>query len=96
MRPKLSNESIGYLNYETRLNEQLAKVISYEGSYRFINSEYPYFSTTKCYWLNTPYNESKQFVIKKIDETYSKIYGEDKTTECSIVPVIEVAKKNLK
>ena len=96
MRPKLSNESIGYLNYETRLNEQLAKVISYEGSYRFINSEYPYFSTTKCYWLTTPYNESKQFVIKKIDETYSKIYGEDKTTECSIVPVIEVAKKNLK
>lgn len=96
MRPNLSNEAIGFLNYGTRLSDQMAKVISYEGRYRFINSEYPYFATTKCYWLNTPYNDTKQFVIKKIDETYSSIYGEDKTTECSIVPVIEVAKKNLK
>ena len=95
MRPKLSNESIGYLNYGTRINDQLAKVIKYEGSYRFINNEYPYFSTTKCYWLNTTYNDTKQFAIRKIDDTYSKIYGEDKTSECSIVPVIEVAKTNL-
>lgn len=95
MRPNLSNEVIGYLNYGTRLEEQINKVITYNGNYRFTNTTYPYFSTTKCYWLNTTYNDTKQFALKKMDETYSKIYGEDKTTECSIVPVLEVSKKNL-
>ena len=96
MRPKLSNEAIGYLNYGTRTTAQINKAISYGGSFRFINEEYPYFSSTKCYWLNTNYKDNKQFALKKIDETYSKVYGEDKTTECSIVPVIEVAKDKLR
>lgn len=95
MRPSLSNEVIGYLSYSTRMQDSINKVISYNGSYRFVNDTYPYFSTTKCYWLNTTYNDDKQFALQKIDDTYSKVYGEDKTTECSIVPVIEVAKKNL-
>lgn len=95
MRPNLSNEIIGYLHYGTRLTDQINKVISYNGSYRFANEKYPYFTTTKCYWLNTSYNNDNQFALKKIDEEYSKIYGENKNTECSIVPVIEVAKKNL-
>lgn len=96
MRPKLSNEAIGYLNYGERTTTQINKAISYEGSFRFLTSEYKYFSTTKCYWLNTKYNETKQFALKKIDETYSKLYGEDKIAECSIVPVIEVAKDKLR
>ena len=96
MRPKLSNEAIGYLNYGIRTTSQINKAISYDGSFRFINEEYPYFSSTKCYWLNTNYKDNKQFALKKIDETYSKVYGEDKTTECSIVPVIEVAKDKLR
>ena len=95
MRPNLSNEIIGYLHYGTRLTDQINKVISYNGSYRFANEKYPYFTTTKCYWLNTSYNNDNQFALKKIDEEYSKIYGEHKNTECSIVPVIQVAKKNL-
>ena len=96
MRPKLSNEAIGYLNKEERITSQINKAITYNGGFRFVNDNYPYFSTAKCYWLNTNYNDNKNFAIKKIDETYSKVYGEDKTTECSIVPVIEVAKDKLR
>ena len=116
MRPKLSNEAIGYLNYigtveypvnsgityEGRIASQINKVTTSQGSFRFTNSEYPYFSTAKCYWLNNTYNEGKHFALKRIDDTYSKIYGQDindengNTQECSIVPVIEVSKANLK
>lgn len=95
MRPKLSNEAIGYLDYDTRMTDQINEVISYNGNYRFTNTTYPYFSTTKCFWLDTTYNDTKHFALQKIDDTYSKIYGEEKTTECSIIPVLEVAKKNL-
>ena len=95
IRPNLSNIPIGYLNYENRLANQMTNVISYSGSYRFTNSHYPYFSSTKCYWLSNTYNETKHFALKKIDDNYSKIYGEEKTTECSIVPVLEVSKKTL-
>ena len=96
IRPKLSNESIGYLNYGNRVETQINKAKSYNGSFRFVNDEYPYFSTTKCYWLNTSYNTDKQFALKKIDDAYSIIYGEDKSEECSIVPVIEVSKKKFR
>lgn len=101
MRPKLSNEAIGYLNKEERITSQINKAITYNGGFRFVNDNYPYFSTTKCYWLNTNYNDTKHFALKKIDETYSKVYGQVKqegetSVECSIVPVIEVAKDKLR
>lgn len=115
MRPNLSNETIGYLNYngtvkypinsdityEGRLAAQIKKVTEADGSFRFTNTGYPYFTTTKCYWLNDTYNETKHFALQRIDETYSKVYGQEinvngNKTECSIVPVIEVSKAKLK
>lgn len=95
MRPSLSNEVIGYIKTEERLNSSIKKVIDYNGNYRFSNERYPYFNSSKCYWLDTEYNESGQFALKEIDNKYSKIYKEIKGTECSIVPIIEVSKNNL-
>ena len=95
IRPSLSNIPIGYLNYGTRVTDQMTNTISYNGMYRFTNDTYPYLSSTKCYWLENTYNDTKHFALAKIDDKYSKIYGEDKTKECSIVPVLEVSKKSL-
>lgn len=96
MRPKLSNETIGYLRTPERITQSINKVTSYNGQYRFTSTNYPYLATTKCYWLDTEYSAEKQFAIQKIDDTYSKIYGELKTNECHIVPVLEVSKNKLK
>lgn len=95
MRPNLSNEVIGYINSEERLNDSIKKVIDYNGNYRFSNERYPYLDSSKCYWFNTTYNQTGQFALKEIDKKYSKIYKEVNTVECSIAPIIEIAKSNL-
>ena len=96
IRPNISNEIVGYLDYGDRLTTHINKTISYKGYYKFLNEKFPYFTTTKCYWLSTEYDESHQFALKKIDEEYSKIYNEEKNTSCSVIPVAEVSKSSLK
>ena len=78
------------------MTTHINKTVSYLGYYRFLNENFPFFNTSKCYWLNTTYNNDYQFALKEIDGTYSKVYNEEKTTECSIVPVVKVSKEKLK
>ena len=95
VRDNLSDVIIGKLDYNDRFNEIVNKAINSNGYFKFSNQAYPYLTTSKCYWLNNEYNTDKAFALVKMDENNSKIYGEFKTNECSIVPVLEVAKANI-
>lgn len=95
VRDNLSDVIIGKLDYNNRFNEEVNKAISSNGYYKFSNQVFPYLTTSKCYWLNSEYGTDKAFALVKIDDNNSKIYGELKTNECSVVPVIEVAKANI-
>ena len=95
VRDNLSDVIIGKLDYNDRFNAIVNKAINSNGYFKFSNQAFPYFTTSKCYWINNEYNTDKAFALVKMDENNSKIYGEVKTNECSVVPVLEVAKANL-
>ena len=91
---KISSQLVGYLGYEGRIDGLLDNVIKYDAHIRFKNQSFTYFSTSNCYWLNDSYNTDKQFALVKVDDMFSRIYAENKTSTCKIVPVIEVSKAN--
>ena len=95
VRDGLSNDIIGHLKYNDRINTELNKAVSYNGYYTFMNSRFNYLMTSRCYWLNNEYNDGA-FALVKVDNDTSKIYKEDKSNNCNIVPVITVSKGNLK
>lgn len=95
VRDGLSNDIIGHLKYNDRINTELNKAISYNGYYTFMNSRFNYLMTSRCYWLNNEYNDGA-FALVKVDNDTSKIYKEDRSNSCNIVPVITVSKGNLK
>lgn len=95
IRENLSDSIIGYVNSDERINNIINKTIPYNGYYSFINEKYSYLVTNKCYWLGTEYNDTKTFALTKKDEIVSKIYGEEKNNNCSVVPVIIASKTSL-
>lgn len=95
VRGGLSNDIIGHLKYNDRINTELNKAVSYNGYYTFMNSRFNYLMTSRCYWLNNEYNDGA-FALVKVDNDTSKIYKEDRSNSCNIVPVITVSKGNLK
>lgn len=95
VRENLSDSIIGNLRYNDRTPKELEKVKTKNGYYQFMNQKFPYLSTSKCYWINDEYSPSQGFALIKTDEEHSKIYGEDKNMECSIVPIVEVPKSKL-
>ena len=95
IRENLSDFIMGYVNSEERINNIINNTVPYNGYYSFINEEYSYLVTNKCYWLNREYDTTKGFVLTKKDEITSKIYGEEKNNTCSVIPVIIAPKTNL-
>ena len=95
VRDGLSNDIIGHLKYNDRINTELNKAVSYNGYYTFMNSRFNYLMTSRCYWLNNEYNDGA-FALVKVDNNTSKTYKEDRSNSCNIVPVITVSKGNLK
>ena len=59
-----------------------------------MNEKFNYLVTSKCYWLNSEYNDGA-FALVKMDDQRSKVYKEDRATVCEVVPVITVAKASL-
>lgn len=94
VRDNLSDEIIGNLNDPNRLTTEINKLISYNGYFKYLNSKFPYLASNKCYWLKSDYQDGA-FAFIKIDDDYSKIYKEDVSTSCTILPIIEVSKSNL-
>ncbi len=95
IRSGISDSIIGNLNYTNRMNTEINKLINYNGYYQVENEKFEYLTSNNCYWASNEYNISKGFAIKKINETNSKIYGEDKTGNCNVIPVIIADKENL-
>lgn len=100
MGPAISNTIVGNIDYvfednQTRADLHRDKVVSLNGTYRFVTLKFPYFTTNQCVWLEDEYSTTHQFALSKIDGTYSKVYGEEKTNQCQVVPVFEIAKYNL-
>ncbi len=95
VRPNLSDVIIGNLNYPDRITTMINNAVSYDGYFTFNNERFSDLSSNKCYWLNSEYDINKAFAFEKIDDTTSKIYGNNKTNNCSVIPVIIVAKSNL-
>lgn len=92
----LSNSIIGYMENENRIDNVINRVIKYKGYFSFQNTNYSYLVTNKCYWFKKDYSETEAFALTKNSEETSVIYGETKTNECSVIPVILAPKKNLK
>ena len=91
----VSNRIIGDVKYGSRTSQVRNWTVSKNGLFRFNNEVYPYLVTNKCYWTNTEYDNDRGFALTKIDEEYSKVFGQAKTSSCSVAPVIVADKSNL-
>ena len=91
----VSNRIIGDVKYGSRASQVRNWTVSKNGLFRFNNEVYPYLVTNKCYWTNTEYDNDRGFALTKIDEEYSKEFGQAKTSSCSVAPVIVADKSNL-
>ena len=92
--PTLSNSIIGNMKNSNRITEITNKAISYNGYFTFLNDKFKYlYTSNSCYWLGDNYNDNQAFALTKIDTITSKIYGEDKSSICEVMPVI-IAKKS--
>ncbi len=95
VREGLSDAILGNLKYDTRVNTEMQRVVPYNGYFKFLNDRFSFLNSSKCFWLNSEYDSSRSYALKKMDDTNSIIYGEDKTTACSVIPVIIASKSNL-
>lgn len=91
----LSDSIIGYMGFDNRVDDVINRATKYNGYLSFKNANYAYFVTNKCYWFKNEYSGNKAFALTKNNEETSMIYGENKSNECSVIPVILASKKNL-
>lgn len=91
----ISNQLVGFVDYNDRLDQTINKAINYNGYFRFKSQTFTYFSSTNCYWLDNNYNENSHFALVKVDDLFSKVYSENDNNTCRVIPVIEVSKNNL-
>ncbi|MEG0407894.1 MAG: hypothetical protein RR623_03390 [Bacilli bacterium] len=94
--PNLSNAIIGNLKYTGRMEKELNKAVTRNGYYDFSTTKYSFLNTPSCIWTNTSYNQTKAFAIINDLKDRSKLYGEEKTAMCKVIPIIEAKKINLK
>ena len=94
-RNNISDAVIGNLKYPNRINTELLKTINYNGYYEYLISEFNFITSNSCYWTTTPYNNDKAFAFKKEDASHGIIYGEEKNTNCGIMPIIVARKSNI-
>ena len=93
--PNISDRVIGNLDLQERYDSILQNVAISEGNFKFLN-KFSYFYSTSCYWLNNEYSETKAFAVSPLDDNSMKIYGENKTSNCKVIPVIIADKNKLK
>lgn len=96
VREGLSDKIIGYVDYDNRMETQLAKIIEDKGYYRYLNEKFNFLKGNEtCIWTSTPYDDDNAFAIGLNDESTSKIYKVDKSSQCNIIPLIEAKKSDL-
>ena len=94
-RENLSDAIVGELGYKDRIDTLVADVKNHNGYFTYLNSKFPFLATNKCYWIQEEYDTDNAFALTKEDDNTSKIYKENKTSSCSVVPVIEASKNTL-
>ena len=92
IRDGMSDSIIGTLKTESRVQNKLSNINQLNGYYIF--SLFDYLSSSNCYWTNTNYNEEKAMAVITESEI-TKLYGESKTTECKIIPVVIASKTDI-
>lgn len=90
LRTNLSNRIIGNVSYLSRAEQEILFAKSQNGYYTFLNTKFQFLSSIDCYWTNTEYNSNLSFAVKKENTNVSKMYGELKTEQCNVIPVIVV------
>lgn len=96
IRSNISDAIIGNLSYGSRMVTEINRAINYNGYYKFQYDKYGYLSSSNCYWTKDEYDSSKAFAVQKISDSNSKLYNEDKTSSCNVIPIIIANKTNLK
>ena len=94
-RENLSDAIVGELGYKDRIDTLVADVKNHNGYFTYLNSKFPFLATNKCYWIQEEYDTDNAFALTKEDDNTSKIYKENKTTSCNVVPVIKASKNTL-
>ena len=94
-RNNISDVIIGNLRYPGRINTELLKAVNYDGYYEYLSAEYSFITSNSCYWTKTSYNSEKAFAFVREDSEHGKVYGELKTANCGIIPVIIARKSNI-
>ena len=87
----ISNKIIGKVLFDERANSIINKVKQENNSFIFNTSNYLYLSTHDCIWTKDNYDDTRAFAL-----SYSKIYPENKSTTCKVIPVIKANKNKLK
>ena len=77
----------------TKRIEETLKMVKLESS--VLEKRFSDLSSTRCYWIDSQYGTDKAFALEKVNDTTSRIYGNDINNSCSIIPVIIVSKSNL-
>lgn len=84
----ISDRVIGKVQNNTRANSIISNVATNNG--RFEYSSFAYIQSVNCIWTNTTYNDTLGFALDR-----TKLYGENKNTECRMLPVLIVSKNKL-
>lgn len=90
-----SNIIIGHVKSAERIEKELIEVKKLNGYYTFKSDKFNYLNSANCYWLNNIYDEEKAFALQNQSNSLTKIYAENKTTACKIMPVIIADKSKL-
>ena len=91
----ISPQIIGNISYGTRINTEIAKAITLNGYYTFLNERFPYLVNSNCYWTSTSYNLSSSFALEKLNVLKGEIYAKAKTDTCRVLPIIIAPKEFL-
>ena len=83
----ISDRVIGRVLDNTRANSIINNIVTNNGYIEY--SDFAYLQSVKCIWTNTTYND----LGFALDRT--KLYGENKNTECRMIPVLIVQKTKL-
>lgn len=89
-----SNVILDSIDYSNRMTAELSRLTG-NNYYKFLNENFEYLSTSRCYWTKTESDNDNAYVLVNIDSDNSKIYKESKLSTCNVIPIIKATKENL-
>lgn len=90
----ISQIAIGVIKTQERGDALIQKARDLNGYFAFKSTVFPYLSSSKCFWTNTPYKETSTFALTKYDDT-SFITEKSNTDSCYVIPIIKIAKDKI-